>query len=97
MMILSATADAGGQIYNTSRFTFDSLHQQEASELRENLIDYISGFSLNIRSFSPLHILSQRRSGISYCLGLLTILTRTLKSRHLSISILADCNCSQGS
>mgnify|MGYP005819435333 CR=1 FL=1 len=49
MMILSTTADAGGQIYNTSRFTFDSLHQQEASELRENLIDYISGFSPNIR------------------------------------------------
>jgi len=49
MMILSTTADAGGQIYNTSRFTFDSLHQQEASELHENLIDYISGFSPNIR------------------------------------------------
>lgn len=49
MMILSATADAGGQIYNDNVFTFAKLRDQGAEELRRNLVKYISGFSPNVR------------------------------------------------
>lgn len=47
--ILSGVADAGGQIYNQSQFTFASLRQQDAGQLRANLIDYLTGFSPNVR------------------------------------------------
>ncbi|MCF8486858.1 MAG: type I restriction-modification system subunit M [Rhodobacteraceae bacterium] len=49
MAILSGIANAGGQIYNQSRFTFQTLRQQDASQLRTNLIDYLTGFSPNVR------------------------------------------------
>lgn len=49
MSILCATADAGGQIYNQSRFTFTSIKKDGASHLRANLIDYLTGFSPNVR------------------------------------------------
>lgn len=49
MAILSGIADAGGQIYNTSQFTFSTLHQQDAGQLRSNLVDYLTGFSPNVR------------------------------------------------
>ncbi|PVA05268.1 type I restriction-modification system subunit M [Thalassorhabdomicrobium marinisediminis] len=49
MTILSEVADAGGQIYNTSQFTFATLRQQDAGELRSNLVDYLTGFSPNVR------------------------------------------------
>lgn len=49
MAILSGVADAGGQIYNQSQFTFESLRQQDAGQLRANLIDYLTGFSPNVR------------------------------------------------
>ncbi len=49
MTILSEVADAGGQIYNTSRFTFETLRQQDAGQLRQNLVDYLTGFSPNVR------------------------------------------------
>tara|TARA_R100000935_G_scaffold24727_1_gene44340 strand:+ start:2838 stop:4931 length:2094 start_codon:yes stop_codon:yes gene_type:complete len=49
MTILSDVASAGGQIYNQSRFTFASLRQQDASQLRANLVDYLTGFSPNVR------------------------------------------------
>lgn len=47
--ILAAAADAGGQIYNDSPFTFDALKAEDAGQLRENLIDYLMGFSPNVR------------------------------------------------
>src|SRR6056297_1775926 len=34
--ILAAAADAGGQIYNDSAFTFDTLKAEDAGQLREN-------------------------------------------------------------
>lgn len=49
MMILSAAADAGGQVYNDNPFTFATLRDQGAEELRRNLVKYISGFSPNVR------------------------------------------------
>lgn len=49
MAILSGVADAGGQIYNQSQFTFASLRQQDGGQLRANLIDYLTGFSPNVR------------------------------------------------
>lgn len=49
MAILSEVADAGGQIYNQSQFTFATLRQQDAGDLRSNLIDYLTGFSPNVR------------------------------------------------
>ncbi|MEY8799536.1 N-6 DNA methylase [Leisingera sp. XS_AS12] len=49
MTILAEIADAGGQIYNTSQFTFASLRQQDAGQLRSNLVDYLTGFSPNVR------------------------------------------------
>lgn len=48
-MILTAAANAGGQIYNQSRFTFATLRAQDAGELRANLVDYLMGFSPNVR------------------------------------------------
>ena len=47
MGILCAAADAGGQIYNESRFTFASL-RQEVPQLHANLVAYLDGFSPNI-------------------------------------------------
>lgn len=49
MTILSEVANAGGQIYNASRFTFATLRQQDASQLRANLVDYLTHFSPNVR------------------------------------------------
>ncbi|TCP58479.1 type I restriction enzyme M protein [Rhodovulum bhavnagarense] len=49
MMILGAAANAGGQIYNESRFTFQTLRQQDAGELRTNLVDYLACFSPNVQ------------------------------------------------
>ncbi|MCF7699955.1 type I restriction-modification system subunit M [Loktanella sp. M215] len=49
MTILTDVAQAGGQIYNQSRFTFASLRQQDAEQLRANLVDYLTGFSPNVR------------------------------------------------
>ncbi|MFN3933262.1 MAG: N-6 DNA methylase [Parvibaculum sp.] len=48
-MILATAANAGGQIYNESQATFASLRSQTPSQLHSNLIDYISGFSPNVR------------------------------------------------
>jgi type I restriction enzyme M protein len=49
MTILSEVAAAGGQIYNTSQFTFSTLRQQDAGQLHSNLVDYLTGFSPNVR------------------------------------------------
>lgn len=47
--ILSEVAASGGQIYNTSQFTFATLRQQDAGQLHSNLVDYLTGFSPNVR------------------------------------------------
>jgi type I restriction enzyme M protein len=49
MAILSGVANAGGQIYNQSQFTFENLREQDAGQLRTNLVDYLLGFSPNVR------------------------------------------------
>jgi len=48
-MILSGAVGADVRVYNRSRFTFASLHGQDAGQLHQNLIDYIRGFSPNVR------------------------------------------------
>ncbi len=47
--ILGAVADAGGQVYNQSSFTFASIKKEGDSHLRANLVDYLMGFSSNVR------------------------------------------------
>ena len=47
--ILTAIADAGGQIYNASEFTFMQMRDEDAGHLRANLVDYLLGFSPNVR------------------------------------------------
>ena len=47
--LLSEEAYAGGQLYNESRFTFDRLRDQDAGQLQDNLRDYLTGFSPNVR------------------------------------------------
>ena len=37
------------KIYNLSRFTFSTLHGQDPQQLHNNLVDYIRGFSENVR------------------------------------------------
>lgn len=49
MEMLCDAAAAGGQIYNESQFTFATLRQQDAGQLRNNLVDYLAGFSPNVR------------------------------------------------
>lgn len=48
-MILFAAAGENIRTYNTSRFTFKTLHGQDPSQLHQNLIDYITRFSSNVR------------------------------------------------
>jgi len=48
-MVLGNAANAGGQVYNASPFTFATLRQQDAGQLRKNLVDYLMGFSPNVR------------------------------------------------
>jgi type I restriction enzyme M protein len=48
-MILFAAAGDNIRVYNTSRFTFTSLKGQDPGQLHDNLIDYITRFSPNVR------------------------------------------------
>ncbi|MBO6765039.1 MULTISPECIES: class I SAM-dependent DNA methyltransferase [Alphaproteobacteria] len=48
MMLLGAVG-SDIKVYNTSRFTFAKLKQQDAGQLHENLIDYIMGFSPDVQ------------------------------------------------
>ena len=48
-MLLSSQVGESRNIYNVSQFTFESLKQQEAKDIHQNLIDYITNFSPNIR------------------------------------------------
>ena len=48
MYLLCETANAGGSIYNDSRFTFNVLKHENAECLHINLVDYLLGFSPDI-------------------------------------------------
>ena len=48
-MILFGAAGDNIRVYNTSRFTFTSLKGQDPGQLHDNLIDYITRFSPNVR------------------------------------------------
>lgn len=48
-MILFGTVGDNVKVYNLSRFTFDSLKGQDPGQLHQNLIDYITKFSPNVR------------------------------------------------
>ena len=48
-MILFGAVGGNIKVYNLSRFTFRSLHGQDPGQLHENLIDYITKFSPNVR------------------------------------------------
>lgn len=48
-MILFGAVGGKVKVYNLSRFTFDSLKGQEPGQLHQNLIDYITKFSPNVR------------------------------------------------
>jgi type I restriction enzyme M protein len=48
-MILFGAAGSKIRVYNTSRFTFETLKGQDPSQLHENLLDYITRFSPNVR------------------------------------------------
>lgn len=48
-MILFGAVGGNVKVYNLSRFTFDSLRGQDPGQLHQNLIDYITKFSPNVR------------------------------------------------
>ena len=48
-MILFGAVGNNVKVYNLSRFTFDSLKGQDPGQLHQNLIDYITQFSPNVR------------------------------------------------
>ena len=48
-MILFAAAGDNIKVYNLSAFTFESLKAQDPGQLHQNLIDYITKFSGNVR------------------------------------------------
>ncbi len=48
-MILFGAIGGNVKVYNLSRFTFDKLHGQDPRQLHDNLVDYITKFSSNVR------------------------------------------------
>lgn len=48
-MILFGAAGERIRVYNTSPFTFESLRRQDPGQIHQNLIDYITNFSPNVR------------------------------------------------
>ena len=48
-MILHEAAGDNIRVYNTSRFTFETLKGQDPAQLHQNLLDYITKFSPNVR------------------------------------------------
>ena len=47
--ILYGTVGKGIQVYNLSRFTFESVRGQNAKDIHKNLLDYVTKFSPNVR------------------------------------------------
>lgn len=48
-MILFGAVGGNVKVYNLSRFTFESLKGQDPGQLHQNLLDYITQFSPNVR------------------------------------------------
>lgn len=48
-MILFGAVGGNVEVYNLSRFTFPTLKGQDPGQLHQNLIDYITKFSANVR------------------------------------------------
>jgi type I restriction enzyme M protein len=48
-MILFGAIGGNIKVYNLSRFTFKTLHGQDPGQLHQNLVDYITKFSSNVR------------------------------------------------
>jgi type I restriction enzyme M protein len=48
-MILFGAVGGNVKVYNLSRFTFDTLKGQDPGQLHQNLIDYVTKFSPNVR------------------------------------------------
>ena len=48
-MILFSAAGGDMKVYNLSRFTFKTLKGQDPGQLHENLLDYVTKFSSNVR------------------------------------------------
>ena len=48
-MILFGAVGGNVNVYNLSRFTFDKLRGQDPRQLHDNLVDYITKFSANVR------------------------------------------------
>jgi len=48
-MVLYGAVGGNVKAYNLSRFTFESLKGQDAGQLHQNLIDYVTKFSPNVR------------------------------------------------
>jgi len=48
-MILFGAVGGNVKVYNQSRFTFDKLRGQDPRQLHDNLVDYITKFSGNVR------------------------------------------------
>ena len=48
-MLLSGVVGQNIRLYNLSRFTFASLKGKDATDIHNNLIDYITRFSGNVR------------------------------------------------
>jgi len=48
-MILYGAVGGDIKVYNLSRFTFESLKGQDPGQLHQNLVDYITKFSANVR------------------------------------------------
>lgn len=48
-MILFGAIGGNVKVYNLSRFTFDKLRGQDPRQLHDNLVDYITKFSSNVR------------------------------------------------
>jgi type I restriction enzyme M protein len=48
-MILFGAVGGNVNVYNLSRFTFNKLRGQDPRQLHDNLVDYITKFSANVR------------------------------------------------
>ncbi len=48
-MMLFGAVGGNVRVYNLSRFTFDTLRGQDPRQLHDNLVDYITNFSGNVR------------------------------------------------
>ncbi len=70
--MLTSIVGPRAKIYNRSRFSFEALRGQDAEQLRENLMDYITKFSANARDIFidkfgfPAQLKALEEAGILY-------------------------------